>query len=888
MADSEADRLKALRAFGILDSPANPRLDRLTRMAADVFDTPIALVSLVDEKRQWFLSRVGLDATETPREWSFCAHAIAHAPNSLFVVRDASTDPRFERNPLVISEPHIRFYAGAVLTDQHGFNLGSLCAIDTKTREQPSSEQLEKLQLLAQLVVSELEILKRDQMLEEREAIFQMTEEISGIASWKYDVAETHFIGSPLAYRIHGIDPAIFPMDIETALSLYSEQDRARILNLMNQALTSGDAYELQSSITRPDGEKRDVLVKTEGRKNLLGQVTALVGVFQDITDQVRAAQEMADAKRQSERLNWALEAFAKSAAALTRFDDPTSLFKHICETITEGGRYPLAVVELAENDADKTIRVVAGAGSAREYLNGLELSWAEDKATGRGPAGQTTRTGKTVVALDLQNDRNFAVWHDRALTFGLRASATIPFETPDHRSGLLAVYSDSPDSFSSAELDVFSKLAAELTYALKLEKSRRELVESDQRRAQLIEELQKSQHTISEALGRANAANLSKSTFLANMSHELRTPLNGILGVAGALRLSLSDTKQSEMVSLIEESASNLNLILSDILDWSKVEAGKVVLSPAPFSPKAAFRPTIDLMAVRAEEKGLAFDVELASDGDGCLEGDALRINQILANLLSNAIKFTDTGKVTCRVSVQSDGSDNRRLTIGVWDTGSGFSEADKARLFDRFEQLDASTTRRYGGTGLGLPIVAALVELMNGEISVVSGPNEGTFFEVRLPLKIASGLVDEAPVVDEAPIPQGLSVLLAEDHPTNQKVVSMILEPLGVKLTIVENGEDAVSAWETGGFDLILMDMQMPKMGGLEAIQIIREREAKEAIPYTPVAVLTANVGTDYQEASLEAGADGYIAKPISPNSLLTGIHQTFDTVMAKFAMN
>ena len=884
MTRSEAERLAALRSLGVLDAPPDPELDALVREAAARFNAPMAVISLVDENRQWFRARHGLEMSQTPRSWSFCGHAIQQAAGTAFIVPDATLDPRFAQTPLVAGPPGIRFYAGVVVADRQGARLGALSVMDTRPRPAPDAADLDWLKLVARIVSERFEVLRRDVLLAEQSAVAEMTESISGVATWKYEVQTERFHGSPLAYAIHGIDPNEYQGDMASTFELYEEEDRERVMALVQHALATGEGYHIKTRIRRPDGAVRDVLLKAECRHNAGGGVMALVGVFQDVTDQELAARAMEEARRQSDRLTWALEAFAKSAAALTRFEDAPSLFAKICETIVEGNRYPLAVVSLAEEDEARTLRVVAAAGAARAYADTLDLSWDERRPIGQGPAGETVRTGRTIVGKDILSDQRFTPWRESARRHGLRSSATIRFDTRDHKAGILAVYADAVDSFSTSELDVFTKLASELSYALEMEHNRRELIESDRRRALLIEELQASQRTITEALERAHSANLAKSTFLANMSHELRTPLNGILGVAGALRLSPLDDRQREMIALIEDSARSLNLLLADILDWSKVEAGKLALHIAPFSVHRALKPTIDLMAIRAEEKGLDFVVDLAGEVTRDLDGDPLRINQILSNLLSNAVKFTDVGRVTVRLEVTVGADRDAQLRIRVEDTGAGFDEAQRDRLFDRFEQLDASITRRYGGTGLGLTIVGALVELMNGTIAVRSQPNHGSVFEVSLPLHAAAGSAEPLPDEDSLALPEGLKVLLAEDHPTNQKVVEIVLEPYGVDLTIVENGAEAVAAWDAGAFDLILMDMQMPVLDGLAAVRRIREIERDRGGTHTAITILTANVGRDSIEASLQAGADGHIAKPVAPRDLIAGICRALEAAAAR----
>ena len=375
------------------------------------------------------------------------------------------------------------------------------------------------------------------------------------------------------------------------------------------------------------------------------------------------------------------------------------------------------------------------------------------------------------------------------------------------------------------------------------------------------------------QALDAAEAANQAKSAFLANMSHELRTPLTGILGVAGALAQSALDANQQDLIHLVSESAKGLEAILSDILDFSKIEAGQLTLEVAPFVPSASLRNIAALMAVRIREKGIDFQVHFDGSLDETFEGDALRINQILTNLLSNAVKFTDSGVIDLSVTVSPELTEplGHRLKIVVRDTGIGFDEQVQERLFDRFEQADASFTRKYGGTGLGLPISSALLTLMGGQIAVASSPGQGSEFTVSIPLQAVKTPKIDSPDIVRPQSLAGLRVLLAEDHPTNQRVVAIILEPQGVDLTIVDDGAKAVEAFINGSFDLVLMDLQMPVMDGLEAIRRIRDVERTEGLRPTLISVLSANVAAEHKRLALEAGADGHIGKPFTPATLV-----------------
>ncbi len=393
--------------------------------------------------------------------------------------------------------------------------------------------------------------------------------------------------------------------------------------------------------------------------------------------------------------------------------------------------------------------------------------------------------------------------------------------------------------------------------------------------------ELEQGRIQMRKAVEAAEAANKAKSVFLANMSHELRTPLTGILGVSGALAQSALNAKQQELINLVSEAAKGLEAILTDILDFSKIESGQITLDLAEFNPSESMRNIANLMSVRIREKGIDFHVHFDDFLHGTFEGDALRINQILTNLLSNAVKFTEKGTISLSVTVTDAPQEplGHCLRIDVIDTGIGFDAQTRARLFDRFEQADASFSRKYGGTGLGLPISANLATLMGGQIEASSILGEGSQFSVSIPLRWVKPPEIRKPDIVETISLAGLKVLLAEDNLINQRVVSIILEPHGVDLAIVDNGAEAVEAFVNGTFDLVLMDLQMPVMDGLEAIRRIRDFERAGGRDPTLISVLSANVAAEDQRRSAESGADGHIGKPFTPATLVGPIVELLD---------
>jgi PAS domain S-box-containing protein len=287
--DAEPQRLKALQAYAILDTAPEAAFDRLTTLAAALFDAPIALVSLIDAERQWFKSRHGLDAVSTPRSWAFCAHAIAQDARTTLVVEDASRDLRFRANPLVTGDPNIRFYAGAVLTGSDGYNLGTLCVIDRKPRPAPSAEALAKLSVLAEMVVDELELRRALRLAQEKQSLLEMAERLSGVGRWRLDLTSSALTWSDEVYRIHGVAPESFPLDFAAVLAFYSEAEGTALTGLIEQARRTGQGFTHRLNARRADGEVRHIVFKADCQLSEQGVVTALYGVVQDVTDHERA-----------------------------------------------------------------------------------------------------------------------------------------------------------------------------------------------------------------------------------------------------------------------------------------------------------------------------------------------------------------------------------------------------------------------------------------------------------------------------------------------------------------------------------------------------------------------------------------------------------------------
>jgi len=666
---------------------------------------------------------------------------------------------------------------------------------------------------------------------------------LEGIGMWRIDIAANAIEWTDQVYAIQGLTRGTFKLNISNAIACYHADDQKMVTRCVEAAVATGEKFEYRAKILRPDNSLRHVKAMGCTVHDPSGKPISIFGTLIDRTDE------------HMHEVN------------LARFSSQQTILKDIL--------YQYSQLEDVEEFCNHTLKILCGFPWANTTGNSALLlpnQW-QDGYHCIAAIGVSPEDVISLVATCDHDDTPDASSRFRLIPIK-RQNLTLAHLAIEQADQASLDYQE--QDFLSAATDVLAICFADVRKKTTITEQNSELrtrIEKVQQLSTQFENQARAMTALSGELehekNRAEAANISKSAFLANMSHEVRTPLNGVLGMLSMLEFSSLSDEDHECVQMAKRAAYAALQLINDILDLSHLEAGKLSIAPHEFRLDEFLNGLQTLLAPKAQQKALAFSIQ-NEIGDCLITGDDMRIQQIVTNLVDNAIKFTQAGYVRMRITQDTASG---QVCFVVEDSGDGMPPEKLSTIFDRFEQVDPSSTRQHGGVGLGLSICQNLVELMNGTLEVASELGKGTRFTVRLPLLVSSHA--QTANIETAEIEPGpgasLKILAAEDNDLNQEILRRLARALDLDITIVENGEEARDAVLQGDYDVVLMDVQMPVMDGPSATRAIRA--AGETIP---ILAVTAHAMAGDKERFLAAGMDGYVTKPYEIATLLAEIER------------
>ncbi len=869
--ENEAARLEALQKYAILDTVPEQDFDDLSRLAALICGTPIAMVTFVDANRQWFKSRIGFDLEETSRDVAFCAHTILQ--RDVFVIPDTMADERFRTNPFVTGDAHVRFYAGAPLMNAEGRVLGTICVVDRVPRDL-SGEQKEALKALSRLVVAQLELRRsvsdlslavreRRHAEQEIDQLFTLSLDMLCIAGFdgyfkRVNPAWEKTLGIPTEQLL-----------AERYIDFVHPDDREATLAEANKIGEGVATISFENRYRRGDGTYLWLLWNATPSSDQ----QLVFAVARDITQRKRAEHRMAAGYAVTRVL---AESESLEVAA-------PQILRAICERLSwEIGAF------WRLDESVGLLRCAQVWHPPNVQFPGFE-STIKDFAfePGVGLPGRVWKSGQPAWIPDLSKESNFPR-ASVAAKEGLHAGFAFPIRSGGHFIGVIEFFSREIRKPEDEVLVMFDSIGSQIGqfierrhaenelkhYTEYLEAAREAQAENARRLAQLVKELE-------VAKQRAEEANRAKSEFLANMSHEIRTPMNAIIGMTELALDSKLKPTQREYLRTVKTSATSLISLIDDILEFSKVEAQKLELDQIPFMLRDVMEDTLRVLAVRAPQKGIELACDVPPEVPDRLIGDPERLRRIVVNLVGNAIKFTEKGEVIVRASLESISGEEVVLHFTVTDTGIGIPPEKQQKIFEAFAQADSTTTRKYGGTGLGLAISAQLVELMSGRIWVESEVGRGSTFHFTAHFRVQSHLEgsDANQTASQRPVKlHNLSVLLIVDDAADRRALQEMVANWKMKPVVVEGGPAAFEALERAHLDgapfrLVILDSQLAGMDGYEIAARIKENPDWHI---AAVIMLAPEAGHESQKRARHLGAKALLAKPVRQSDLWDAIVQ------------
>jgi PAS domain S-box-containing protein len=866
---NEQARLAALREYEILDSEADSKFDRITELASIICEVPISLISLMDEKRQWFKSKVGLDVEETPRAVSFCKHAIMD--DKYFEVEDATKDIRFEDNEFVTAEPNIRFYGGYPLIDPSGYALGTLCVLD-HTTNQLTQKQRRALELLAQEATALIVDHRQQKEFNNFDKLFDISTDLICIVGLdgffkKVNPMFEQLLGwDARDLKVKSLYDLIHPEDLEKSRVEIAKLGRGvNTIAIDHRILTKeGDYRVLQWVATQEPntqnvfGIARDITEERINEKELADKEERLRIFFEnsqglmcthDLEGKFLSVNHAGAALlgySTTEILNLSLyditpqerhpyvtgylEHIKKTGAAegqmLTCHKDGSTriwMFKNVLEIAKDGNSYVIGnAIDISERhrlerDLERTkqflddvlcaaseVSIIATDeyGLITVFNSGAEkmLGYEAEEMIGKETPMKIYREEEVI-----ERGRLLSIEFGKEVN-GLKTLIKKAVKYGFERSEWDYVRKNGEVSRASVAVTPIKNKAGKVTGYLGIGLD--------------ISAMNKQREELKVAKVKAEEANVAKSEFLANMSHEIRTPLNGVIGFTDlVLKTNLNET-QLQYLSIVNQSANALLSIINDILDFSKIEAGKLELSIEKCDLYEMSAQATDIITYQIQTKGLEMLLNIPYDLPRFIWADSVRLKQIMINLLSNASKFTEKGEIELKIEVVDIVDEQTHFRFSVRDTGIGIKPDKQQKIFEAFSQEDGTTTKKYGGTGLGLTISNKLLGLMGSKLELISIPGKGSTFYFDLHLQSEQGDAIEWKDIDHIK-----KVLVVDDNENNRTILNQMLLLKQIRCDEAKNGFEALQFLAKGEkYDAIIMDYHMPYMDGLETIRKIR----------------------------------------------------------------
>lgn len=865
--DTEAQRLAALRNLQILDTEADPAFDNLTQVAASLFNVPMVLVSLVDEHRQWFKSRIGILSPQLPRQDSFCSYAVQS--DKLFIVENALLDPRFAHTPFVSGSPHIRFYAGMPIRSEDGFNVGTFCLIGTEPRQLSDIEQHHLILLARQaeqllyLHYRTIQLALQTQQSTASNARYAAIIESAAAGIVRIDGRGRILQLNDSALRMLGYEPEevlgknvkmLMPERRATQhdeyLSAYQTTGEKHVIGIGREvAAQHKDGTQIPVHLAVSEVQHQGDLTASESRE--------FIGILSDLRA-VAAARE----REQQERA--LLQVLHRGLTDYHALLSGNTLWQFLKE----------ALKELTQSEYALIGEVICREGSPALKIHAIsDLSWNEPTrqlmqklrdgemflSNPDSMLGQVFAGGQTVLSNNMLDDpRGGALPKGHPV---LHRYLGVPIIDRGEVIGMYAIANAQQD-YDDALIEWLKPFTSTCALLINLYRQ--------------INEQERFTEELKVARDLAERSSQAKTDFLSSMSHELRTPLNAILGFAQLLgngKQPLAERQQRQVDQILRSGSHLLNLI-NEVLDLARIESGHTQVSLEPINLQEVIEETLEIVRALAVNQNIGLQVQLEGTQNCLVEADYTRLKQILINLLSNAIKYNRlAGTVILRCQLREN-----RVHISVSDTGIGIATEQMSMLFEPFNRLGAQNSS-IEGTGVGLALTRKLARLMQTDIFVESTVGEGSVFCFELPLvSISSARAPDTAAVPESATRESAAkkhqVLYIEDNPENQRLMQDIFSEIATaQLRCVCSAEAGFEIACSEQPHLILLDIDLPGMNGFQAGRMLKNNPLTSKIP---LLAISASCSAEDQQQASALGFAGFYSKPFNLHALAEHIQQ------------